>query len=91
MLTFFSILPGSFLKTLINALLTDIESLPGSFKIIVNRVFLSTSVAIWVLFDPVTRSPSQCPVDLRLSALFGRVWIDTPLTILIVPRSPDLE
>jgi len=83
--------PISWLKTFINALLTDFESLPPSFKIIVNRVFLSTSVAIWILFDPVTRSPSQCPIDLRLSASFERVWIDTLLTILIVPRSPDLE
>lgn len=37
-----------------------------------NRVFRSTSVATWLLFDPITRSRSRCPDSLRFSAAWGR-------------------
>lgn len=44
----------------------------ASFTTVRNRDFRSTSVAIWLLFEPITRSPSRCPDLLRSSAAWGR-------------------
>jgi hypothetical protein len=44
-----------------------------------------------VFFVPETKSPSQWPTERRLSICLERSWIEIPLTILIVPRSPLRE
>ena len=66
-----------------SALCTDSASLPANLRMIVKRDFRSTSVAIWVFFEPDTRSPSQWPTDLRLSMFLERSCIDTPFTMLV--------
>src|SRR5262249_45012153 len=65
-------------------------SLLGTLRSITKRVWRSTSVAMWVLFAPERRSPSQWPGTARSSASAGRSRIEAASTIcpsplLVVP------
>lgn len=75
---------GIDLKVDSKAACTDSASFPANLRIIVKRDFLSTNVAMCVFFEPDTKSPSQCPSDLRLSIFLERSCIDTPLIVLMI-------
>ena len=64
-----------------SAVATVVASLPSTFTSLVNRVWRSTRVAMWLLFDPLMRSPSQCPGTARSSTSAGRSRIEIASTI----------
>jgi hypothetical protein len=55
--------------------------LPSSFTSIVNREWRSTRVAMCVLFEPLSKSPSQWPGIARSLTSAGRCRIETASTM----------
>lgn len=69
----------------IRAFTTLAVSFPATLTKRVKRDCRSTSVAMWVLFDPVIKSPSQCPGTARSFTSAGRSHMKTPSIIYTPP------
>src|SRR5215813_9707562 len=76
---------GSLRTCLPSAATTLAVSLLGTLRSITKRVWRSTSVAMWVLFAPERRSPSQWPGTARSSASAGRSRMEAASTICPSP------
>jgi hypothetical protein len=61
----------------VRAATTVSVSLFGTLTSAVKREWRSTRVTMWLFFEPLIRSPSQCPGTARSSTSAGRSRIDT--------------